>query len=179
MDVRVELWRKLSAKELVFLNCGVGEDSWESLGQQGDQTSQSWRKSSPEYSLEGWCWNWSSTTLATWCEELTHWKRSWCWKNWRQEEKVMMTEDEMIGWHHWLCGREFEQALGVGDGQGGVVCCSPWNRKELDMTEQLNWIKLNFVRLSVLASTSAENRNPLQDQVEAFLLAILSYVKWC
>ena len=49
-----------------------------------------------------------------------------------------MTEDETVGWHHPLDGHEFEQALGVGDGQGGLVCCSPWGHKELDMTEQLN-----------------------------------------
>ena len=53
-----------------------------------------------------------------------------------------MTEDEMVGWHHWLNGHEFEQALGVGDGQGSLVCCSPWNCKELDMTERLNWTEL-------------------------------------
>ena len=47
-----------------------------------------------------------------------------------------MTEDEMVGWHHQLDGPEFEQALGVGgDGQGGLACCSPWGRKELDTTE--------------------------------------------
>ena len=96
----------------------------------------------PEYWLEGWCWNWSSNTLATWYEELTHWKRSWCWKNWRQEEKGMMTEDEMIWWHHWLYRHEFEQVLEVGDGQGSLVCCSPWGCKELDMTEWLNWTDL-------------------------------------
>ena len=60
-------------------------------------------------------------------------------KNWRQEEKGM-TEDEIVGWDHWLDGHEFEQALGVGDGQGGLVCCSPWGHKESDMNEQLNWI---------------------------------------
>ena len=49
-----------------------------------------------------------------------------------------MTEDEMVGWHHRLNGREFEQATGVGDEQGSVVCCSPWSRKELDTTERLN-----------------------------------------
>ena len=49
-----------------------------------------------------------------------------------------MTEDEMVGWHHRLDGHEFEQPLGVGDGQGGLACCSPWGRKELNMTEQLN-----------------------------------------
>ena len=49
-----------------------------------------------------------------------------------------MTEDEMVGWHHQLNGHEFEQALGIGDGQGGLVCRSPWGCKEPDMTEQLN-----------------------------------------
>ena len=54
-----------------------------------------------------------------------------------QEEKGT-TEDEMVGWHHCLNGHEFEQAPGVGDGQGGLVCCSPWGHKGSDMTEQLN-----------------------------------------
>ena len=49
-----------------------------------------------------------------------------------------MTKDEMVGWHHQLDRREFEQALGVGDGQGSLACCSPWGRKELDTTERLN-----------------------------------------
>ena len=53
---------------------------------------------------------------------------------WRQEEKEM-TEDKMVGWHHWLNGHESEQALGDGEGQGSLACCSP---KELDMTEQLS-----------------------------------------
>ena len=47
-------------------------------------------------------------------------------------------EDEMIGWHHQLDGHEFEQSLGDGEGQEGLVCCSPWGLKESDMTEQLN-----------------------------------------
>ena len=58
-------------------------------------------------------------------------------KNGSQEEKGP-TEDEMVGWHHQLNGDEFEQALGVGDGQGSLACCSPWGGKELDTTEQLN-----------------------------------------
>ena len=56
-------------------------------------------------------------------------------KDWRQEKK-RMTEDEMVGWHHWLDGHDFEQASAVGDGQGSLVCCSPWGHKKLDMTEQ-------------------------------------------
>ena len=58
-------------------------------------------------------------------------------KDWRWEEKGM-TEDKMVGWHHWLSGHEFDQALGVGDGQGGLACCSPWDRKKSDMTRWLN-----------------------------------------
>ena len=56
-------------------------------------------------------------------------------KDWRQEEKGM-TEDEMVGWHHCLRGHEFEQALGVGEGHGSLVCCSPWGRKESDTTDR-------------------------------------------
>ena len=64
----------------MFLNCGVREDSWESLGLQGDQTSQSWRKSVPNIHWKDWCWSWNSNTLTTWCEELSHLKRPWCWE---------------------------------------------------------------------------------------------------
>ena len=62
-------------------------------------------------------------------------------KDWRQEEKGM-TKDEMVGWHHWLNGHEFEQAQGVGDGQGGLACCYSWSRKKSDTTEQLSWTEL-------------------------------------
>ena len=58
-------------------------------------------------------------------------------KDWRQEEKGK-TEDEMAGWHHWWDGLEFEQAPGDGERQGSLACCSPWDHKESDMTEQLN-----------------------------------------
>ena len=61
-------------------------------------------------------------------------------KDWRREEKGR-TEDEMVGWRHRLDGSEFEQAPEVGDGQGGLVCCSLWGRKEPDTTEQLNWTR--------------------------------------
>ena len=59
-------------------------------------------------------------------------------RDWGQEEKGM-TEDEMVGWHHWLNGHEFERAAGVGDGQGSLACCSPRGRKESNTTERLNW----------------------------------------
>ena len=62
-------------------------------------------------------------------------------KDWRQEEKGI-TEDEMVGCHHRLNGHKFGSIAGVGDRQGGLMCCSPWGRKELDKTEQQNWTEL-------------------------------------
>ena len=81
-------------------------------------------------------------TLELWPLDVKNWltgKDPDAGKNWRQEEKGT-TEDEMVRWHHWLDGHVFEQALGVGDGQGSLACCSPWGCKESDMTEQLTWI---------------------------------------
>ena len=63
-------------------------------------------------------------------------------KDWGQQEKGT-TQDEMVGWQHWLNGHEFEQGLGVGDGQGSLACYSPWGHKESDTTEWLNWIDAN------------------------------------
>ena len=65
-------------------------------------------------------------------------------KDWRQEEKGT-TEDEMAGWHHWIYGPESEWTLGVGDGQGGLVCWDSCGRKDLDTTEQLNWTELVII----------------------------------
>ena len=69
------------------------------------------------------------------------WKDPDVGKDWRQEEKGT-AEDEMVGWHHQLNGQEFESTLGVGDGQGDLVCCSPWSHKESDTTDQLSWSEL-------------------------------------
>ena len=79
-------------------------------------------------------------TPILWPPDVKNWligKDYWCWE--RQEEKGM-TEDEMVGWHHWLNGHEFEQAPGVGDGWGSLACCSPWCCKKSDTTEQLKWL---------------------------------------
>ena len=70
-------------------------------------------------------------------------------RDWGQEEKGT-TEDEMVGWHHWLDGHEFEWTPRVGDGQGGLACCDSWGLKELDTTEQLNWTEL-MMYLSLLS----------------------------
>ena len=128
----------LSTEILIRLNCGVGKDSWESLGPQRDQTSQFSRKSVLNIHWKDWCWSWSSNTLAISCEKSQLiGKDPDAGIDWRQEEKGSI-EDEMVGWHHWLNGHVFEQALGDGEGQGNLTCCSPWGCKELDTTEQLN-----------------------------------------
>ena len=94
---------------------------------------------SPEYSLEGLTLKLKTPIL--WPPDAKNWllgKDPDAGKEWMQEEN-RTTEEEMVGRHHRLNGHEFEQAPGVGDGQGSLGCCSPWSRKESDMTEWLNW----------------------------------------
>ena len=81
---------------------------------------------------KGWCWSWSSNTLAPWLIG----KDSDIGKDWRQEEKGT-TEDEMVGWHHLLDGHGFEQTPGDSGEQRGLTSCSPWGRKESDVTSKL------------------------------------------
>ena len=94
----------------------------------GDQTSH-WKD---------WWWSWSSNIWPPDAKKQLTRKDPDAGKDWRQEEKGM-TEDEMVGWYHWLNGHEFEQTPGDSEGQRSLMCCSPWGRKELDMTEWLNW----------------------------------------
>ena len=122
MDVRVGLQRKLGAQELMLLNCGAGEDSWESLGLQQDQTSPLKRKPVLKIHWKDWCWSWNSNTLATWCMELSHWKRPWFWERLKAGGEGD-EEDEMVGWHHQLEGYEFEQVTWVGYEQESLACC--------------------------------------------------------
>ena len=113
---------------------------WESLGLQGDWLGES-------VHLKGnQCWIFIGRTDAEaetpvlWPADVKNWltgKDPDAGKDWRQEEK-WTTEDGMVGWHHWLYGHEFEQALGVGDGQGKRACSSPWDHKDLDTPEWLN-----------------------------------------
>ena len=114
------------------------EDSWESLGQQGNQPvhltgNQSWifigRTDSEVETPILWPPDAKNRLIG---------KDSDAEKDWRQEEKGP-TEEKMVEWHHWLDGHELEQALGVSDGQWSLVYCSPWGCKVLDTTECLNW----------------------------------------
>ena len=142
MDVRVGVWRKLSAKELILLNCGVGEDlrvPW--TARRSNQTIL--KEITPDYSLE---------RLKL---ELKLQYFDYLMGRTDLLERTLMLgriegkrsrgrQDEMAGWHHGLDGRESEWTPGVGDGQGVLACCDSWGWKELDTTEQLNWTELKM-----------------------------------
>ena len=122
----------------MLLNYGVGEDSWESFGLQGDPTSPFWRRSSWVFIART---DAEAETPIRWPPDAKNWliwKDHDAGKDWRWKKKGT-TEDEMIWWHHRLDVHEFRWTLGVGDGQGGLACCNSWGLKELDTTEWLNW----------------------------------------
>ena len=88
--------------------------------------------------LERWFWTFYLQKFCTF--QSPHWKRLRCWERLKAGGEGG-DRGEIVGWHHWLSGHEFEWAPGVGDGWGSLVCCSQWGRKELDTSEQLNWTK--------------------------------------
>ena len=110
-------------------NCGAGEDLWKSLGQQGDQASQSLGKSTLNIHWKDWPWSWSSSISVTWCKQTTHWKSPWFWDRLRAEEKA--SEDEMIGWHHQCNEHEPGPIPEDEERQGGLAYCSTWGLEEL------------------------------------------------
>ena len=87
MDARVGLWRKLRAEKLMLLNYGVGEDSWESLGLQGDPTSPSWRRSVLGVHWKDWCWSWNSNTLSPHVKSWLIGKDPDAGRDWGQERR--------------------------------------------------------------------------------------------
>ena len=137
----------------MLLNRGVGEDSWESFGQQGDQTSQYERKSTLNIHSKGWCWSLSSNTLATWCKELTHWKRPWCW-----ERLKAGGEGDNRGWDGWMASltqwtRVWESSGSWWwTGKPGVLQSRGSQRVERDWVTELNWINNHVLeeRMSVM-----------------------------
>ena len=122
----------------MLLNYGVGVDSWESLELQGDPTRPVHPKENQSWICIGRTEGEAAILWPSDVENKLFGKDPDAGKNWRQEEKGMI-EAEMVGWCHRLYRHEFEQALGVGDGQGSLTCCSHWGHKESDTTEWLNW----------------------------------------
>ena len=143
MDVRVGLWRKLSAEELMLLNCGVGEDL---------ESPLDCKEIQPVHSKGDQSWVFigrndaKAETPILWPPDAKSWligKDPDAGRDQGQEEKGT-TEDKMAGWYHRLNAHEFGWTPGVGDGQGGLVCCDSWVCKESDTTEWLNWTELNW-----------------------------------
>ena len=104
------------------------------------------------------------------------WKDPDAGKDWRQEEKGM-TEDETVGWHRWLDGHEFEWTPGVGDGSGGLACCSPRGRKELETTERLNWTE-NVIRWMSLPLTERQIKDVVTSNIDQETVLPGESVKW-
>ena len=151
MDVRVGLWRRLSAEELMLLNCGSGEDSWESLGLQGDPTSPFWRRSALGFLWKEWCYSWNCSTLATSCEELTHWKRLWCW-----EGLGAGREGDNRGWDGWMASLTPWTWVWVNSGSWwctgspGVLRFMGSQRVGHDWATELNWLSALDIKGTVV-----------------------------
>ena len=154
MDVRVRLQKELSTKELMLLNCGVGEDFWESLGLQGDPTSPSWRRSFLSVHWKDWCWIWNSNTLATWCKELTDLKRPWC-----RERLRAGGEGDDRGWDGWMASPTQWTWVWVDSGswwwtgRPGMLRFMGSQRVRPDWITELNW--KGFYQLQITSSPSA------------------------
>ena len=124
----------------MLLNCGVGEDSWESLGLQGDQSSPSYRKSVLNIHWKDWYWSWNSNPMDTWHEELTHWKRLWCWERLKVGE-----EGDNRGWDGWMASLTrwtWSWASSTSwwwTGRPGVLQSMKLQRVGHDWATELNW----------------------------------------
>ena len=132
------LRRKLSAKELMLLNCGVGRRLLRVLWTTSRSNQSILNEISPGCSLEGMMLTLKLQYFGHLMQRVDSLEKTDAERDWGQEKKGK-TEDEMAGWHHRLDGCKFEWTPGVGDGQGGLICCNSWSLKDSDTTERLNW----------------------------------------
>ena len=146
----------------MLLNCGARGDSWESLGLQGDPTSPSKRKSVLNIHWKDWCWSWSSNTLATWWEELTHLKRPWCW-----ERLKAGGEGNDRGWDGWMVSPTQWTWVWAGSGSWGwtgspgLLQSMGLQRVGHDWVTELNWtflLKTLLSNVMLLICRELENK---------------------
>ena len=125
-------------------DCGVGEDSWEFLGLRGDPISPCYRRSVLSVHWKDWCWSWNSNTLATWCKDLTHWKRPWCW-----ERLKAGGEGDDRGWDGWMALLTLWTWVWVDSGswwwtgRPGMLQFMGLQRVRHHWEAEMNWTKLN------------------------------------
>ena len=166
MDVRVGLWRRVSAEELILLKCGVEEDSWESLGFQRDPTSPFWRRSALGFLWREWCYSWNSSTLATSCKELTHWKRLWCWEGLRAGGK-----GDDRGWDGWMASPTWWTRVWVNSGswwwtgRPGVLRFMGSQRVGHNWATELNWTELR-IKIQAFLSAKVSSKNKQKSQIK-------------
>ena len=163
MDVSVGLWRKLSAKELMLLNCGVGgllRVPWTAR-----RSNQSILKRSVlGVHWKEWCWSWNSNTLATWCEELTHCKRPWCW-----EGLGAGGEGDNRGWDGWMASPTQWTWLWVNSrswwwtGSPAVLQFGGSQRVGQDWATELNWKESWSVSGHSAVTQDLTQQGPLKD----------------
>ena len=156
---RCESWtvKKAEHRRIDAFELWCWRDSWESLGLQGDPTSPFWRRSALGFLWREWCWGWNSSTLATSCEELTHWKRLWCWKG-------AGGGGDDRGWDGWMASPTQWTWVCVNSRswwwQGGLACCDSWGRRVgHDWVTELNWwkfITLVFCQILHKCSSSVQ-----------------------
>ena len=160
----------------MLLNCGVGKDSWESLGLQGDQTGQFSRKSVLNIHWKVWCWSWKPNTLATWCEELTHWKRPWCWERLKAGE-----EGDDKGWDSWMASPTWWTWVWASSGRWwwtgrpGVLQSMGLQRVRHNWATELNWCQLN-VQNNFKLSECQSQEIIHQLEVMFFYILILTFL---
>ena len=127
----------------MLLNCGSGQDSGESLGLQGDPTSRPYRKSVLSVHWKDWFWSWNSNTLVTWCKELTHWKRPWCWGRFKAGG-----EGDDRWWDGWMASLTQWRWVWVNSrgwwrtGKPGVLQSMESQRVGHDWVSELNWLPI-------------------------------------
>ena len=157
----------------MLLNCGVGEDFWESLACKEIKTVNP--KGSQPWIVIGRT-DAEAEASVLWPPDANYWligKLPDSGKDWRQEEK-RMTEDVLVGWYCWLNGHKFEQTPGDSEGQGSLACCSPWGHKELDRTERLKnsntWQVLEWSPYDMRVASNQNNQVPSVNQPQGNVL---------
>ena len=145
---------------------GAGEESWKSLGLSKRSNQSILREINPEYSLEELMLNWSSSIVVQWCSQMTHWKSPLCWERLRAEG-----EEDVRGWDAWWhcpCNEhELGQTSGDDEGEGGLLCCSPWGCRVRHDWETKQWQQQQNIHTMEYYSTI--KRNDIRSFVETWM----------